>query len=726
MRVLFSVLVLSVATSQCKTPPKSSAGLSSDSLPNFSATDLAAEKLGSAQEFESFSIATPGLAQAKRSMKFLIDARSSPKIYFMNGNFSGRCQISRECNKYHFDFAREFLHIRESNVEFNKVTYEDETKRYIAGTVNTYDLADQGLVYGIQLYPQDSAKGEVVLNLVKEVKAGLQIPDAKIAFVATGDQQTVDSVKPQLDALGVLTLNLKTLLGSVTYFPMNQGEAWGYLRVFPKDETSLEARDIPVFDELPLDLTVVAASITRAFQDSNSHINLKSKERNTPNMVLRDAGPDHPVLRKFADKPVRIVVSAQGWTMEESTDAIVTQKVKDRMNRPWTPLPWAPSSDVPSFDAMCKDKAADCLQLSRKFGGKAANLGFLKEIFRDRNVMGKTLSYDPVPVGFGVPMQFYQDLLDLPSNAAVKTKLQNLIEREKNGTLTVSDRNASAAEIRQMILDAEVPAANLQKVMDMVKTLGPSVDKWKVRSSANAEDVENFDGAGLHDSYAAKVSKTDKPDHSCVLKEDTEGEVGELVKMEVKPKTFSCAMKGVYASLWNKRAIEERSFARIDHASVAMGLAIMPAYANESPVVANSVVVTRVINSPDILGYSLSVQKDNNTVTNPTPGTWSEVSIAAMGLTGDPTFTTMRFAKPAASSPELTQSVLKKDEMILMTHLVQKTELAYCKAKREYYGGRNCNMVHLDGSKPKSLDMEMKYLQNGQFVVKQVREFGGK
>ena len=38
------------------------------------------------------------------------------------------------------------------------------------------------------------------------------------------------------------------------------------------------------------------------------------------------------------------------------------------------------------------------------------------------------------------------------------------------------------------------------------------MEKIKVRSSANAEDIPNFDGAGLHDSYAATVAKKDNPD----------------------------------------------------------------------------------------------------------------------------------------------------------------------------------------------------------------------
>ena len=60
-----------------------------------------------------------------------------------------------------------------------------------------------------------------------------------------------------------------------------------------------------------------------------------------------------------------------------------------------------------------------------------------------------------------------------------------------------------------------------------------------------------------------------------------------------------------------------------------MGLAIVPAYDIESEVAANAVVVTRVLNTDDVFGYSLSVQQGNNLVTNPDPGTYSEVTIAA-------------------------------------------------------------------------------------------------
>lgn len=159
-----------------------------------------------------------------------------------------------------------------------------------------------------------------------------------------------------------------------------------------------------------------------------------------------------------------------------------------------------------------------------------------------------------------------------------------------------------------------------------------------------------------------------------------------------------------------------------------MGLSILPSYANESPVAANSVVITRVVNSPDVWGYNMSIQKDNNTVTNPLPGTWSEVTVGRpVGIEGGlPGLTTLRFAKPTAKGAALTTTVLPQEITLQMAKIAYKTELAYCKARSDYFPGKNCTHIYRETGKPRALDMEMKYLQNGQFVLKQVREFGGK
>jgi hypothetical protein len=260
----------------------------------------------------------------------------------------------------------------------------------------------------------------------------------------------------------------------------------------------------------------------------------------------------------------------------------------------------------------------------------------------------------------------------------------------------------------------------------------PGVEKIKVRSSANAEDIPGFDGAGLHDSFSANPEKKDKGRDACRFEEEGEGD-GE-VKRKVKPKTVSCAIKGVYASLWNKRAIEERDLARIDPESVAMGIAVVPAYDLEAEVIANSVVVTRVLGTSDIYGYTLSLQEGNNLVTNPTPGTFSEVTIAAFLTSEEPiSLTVTRFARPIAAGPVRTEPVLGRAQVLDMVDVVRTVEEAWCRAKPAYYAEtgepgatRDCRFVTADVDKPKALDLEFKVLEGDRLVCKQAREFGGR
>src|SRR5262249_8545890 len=155
---------------------------------------------------------------------------------------------------------------------------------------------------------------------------------------------------------------------------------------------------------------------------------------------------------------------------------------------------------------------------------------------------------------------------------------------------------------------------------------------------------------------SAKLSNVDNADGSCAVITSTDGVD---TKLEMSPKTLNCALKGVWASLWNKRAIEERSFARLDHATVGMGIAIVERYDDEAPIVANAVIVTRVIGNEGLYGYNFSTQVGNNLVTNPIPGTYAENVIAGfVDETKPPTFTVLRYATPTAGQPAMTSRVL--------------------------------------------------------------------
>jgi pyruvate phosphate dikinase-like enzyme len=699
------------------------------------AAPLDLPEIGSAELFAAISTPAGDLVANGRVAKFFVDQRrpEAPEVHFVNGNFTEGGEVP-DAARYHYDFAVRTLGIPESLVEFNRVTYfTPGPKRYAAGVLHTYFLDGAAEpVYGLQFYPQDVISESVIVQVLQPVKAKIGIAGARFAFVATGAQQTTATVGAELQAVGLENLTIDRILGSIQYLPLNLGEGWGYLRIFPADQGALAPSDIPVFDELPLDLSVVAGVITRAVQDSNSHVNLKSKERGTPNMVLRTAGPDDPRLAPWADQPVHFVVGNDDFLLEASTDEEVAAKLAERNNRPWIPLEWEPETRLLSYDemaAMPADTAGEALRLAARFGSKAANLGFLAH----RTALGRTgqpgtpsekRGYDLVPRGFGIPLSFYRNLVDHPPNADLKEKLAALIAAEKAGNVSGNERARRVDEVQTAFLNAEIPPDDLARIQAKLRAELPGVQEIKVRSSANAEDIPNFDGAGLHDSFAANPGKRDNKDHSCSF--DAGAGEGAQVKRKVRPKSVACAIKGVYASLWNKRAIEERNFARIDPATVAMGIAIVPAYDIDDDVAANGVIITRVINARGVFGYSLSIQEGNNLVTNPDPGTFSEVTVAALGVGDEPTSLTItRYAKPTPDGPERTTPVLPKERMLELVDLTATVERAYCRAKPTYYDG-DCDFVPLDDEKPKSLDFEVKILANDRLVFKQVREFGGR
>jgi hypothetical protein len=85
----------------------------------------------------------------------------------------------------------------------------------------------------------------------------------------------------------------------------------------------------------------------------------------------------------------------------------------------------------------------------------------------------------------------------------------------------------------------------------------------------------------------------------------------------------------------------------------------------------------------------------------------------------------VRRSIPVVGQPPLEGTVYTQDQMMTIFQITKQVETAYCEAKPSYYDG-SCTDVSRDGSKPTALDMEFKFLQNGTFVCKQVREFAGR
>jgi hypothetical protein len=692
--------------------------------------------ISSAVVFDALAVADHQLGAFGQTVKFFVDARDAaqPATYFMNGNYrSGADAAPPESALLHYRFAQAYLNIPEAPADYNQVTYFTNDKRYFAGTVQRYELAGEARpIYGVQFFPQDVISGEAVVAALRLIAASFHAPDAAMAFVTTGEQQDVASVVDEIAALGFRTLSTADVLGTLDYLPLNTGEAWGHLRVFPESQDDLRPTDIAVLDALPLDLAVVAGVITRAYQDPSSHVNLKSRERGTPNMMLRSVGPDAAALAGLADQPVHLVVREDGYTIEAASEAEVQARLAERLARPWTALALGGDERLLAYDEMCPSEPADCLTLKASYGAKAANLGFLANRYvlgraEDVGTLSAQLGYDVSPRGFGVPSSWYRRFVGAPENAVLRAKIAALVAAEKAGDVSPAERRKKAQAVRAAFLAGTLPAGMESGLRERLAAWLPDAKRVKVRSSANAEDVTGFNGAGLYDSFKARPAASDTAPCAVVQKMTKHG----AVRSKLAPDTLACAVKATWASLWNERAIAERSFARLDHATAAMGLAVVAAYDLGAKIDANSVVVTRAPQSDAVAAYSLSTYEKNNLVTNPAPSTWSELMLAVL-LTDDvPTsLTLLRHGKSKVDAAERADAIMAREQTLTMVEVAKAVELAWCHADDGYYppaarGERGCEWTLWDEAKPRALDLEFKLRADGRFVCKQVRPFAG-
>lgn len=131
--------------------------------------------------------------------------------------------------------------------------------------------------------------------------------------------------------------------------------------------------------------------------------------------------------------------------------------------------------------------------------------------------------------------------------------------------------------IQQRIRAHPIDGTILKSIIDLVRA--SSCPRMIFRSSTNAEDIPNFNAAGLYDSVSIKTDSID------------EKKIGE-------------AVKEVWASIWNVRAFLERHIFGLRTADVAMCVLVQPHYSDDS-ILANGVAITA--NPNDCIKYGVFI-----------------------------------------------------------------------------------------------------------------------
>jgi len=560
--------------------------------------------------------------------------------------------------KLHFTFAEAQLGFNQGNNIFNLTQYRENDERYMyPANLNYYKDLDKYILHFVSVNEMPCEK---IKELYDEIIATSYL-EGKL-FLLTN--------RPEFNLCDVPSISTEELYAGQNYQALNLTENYGYLKkveIGDLENAYLGRHDIVLLNGIPNDVSVVAGIITTEFQTPLSHINVLSHNRNTPNMALRD-GWENEQVQPFVGELVYLKVRSDSFEMRLATLDEATAFWEQ--NEPQGIIELSKDTTV---QGLVNLQSADYNYLD-VIGGKATNFAEILNVSVDGNII-------PTPESsFAIPFYYYEKHL---KDAGLDLVIKDMLE-DPTFINSPAIRKARLEQLQDQIKDFPLD----EGLVDLVRTQINDFQQFsafRFRSSTNAEDLESFSGAGLYSSYSAKK------DHPT--------------------KTIDRAIKKVWASLWNWRAFEERSYYNIVHTSCAMGILVHRSFPNED---ANGVVVTKNLYNSNP-GFIINVQYKEHSIVFPEPGvlndqlilfTWSIVP----GQNFMPEYLTF------SNIPELNGETVMTDEELM--------ELgAYCMALKKYFYQNvphDCDCTEQDFG----LDIEFKLdstVSHRKIYIKQAR-----
>jgi hypothetical protein len=534
------------------------------------------------------ALARGGTEVGTSAVKFIVDMQADDTVYLL-GN---------ERWALHYTFIREQIDRQTAlnrcdpfdNALFNqgwwdfsvREYFRVEGRRYLLGTL----VKNANGLYTIEFAVGDAIVAEQMKRAFFAVVQHTPDP-TRWALRPQDDQQLLEMTKlnGQLPIVGT-----NAPFRDLIYQPLTRGVGFGTLRFVPADElasATLGPQVIVITDDVPNDIQLVGGLITEAFQAPLAHVNVLSEARGTPNMALRDAHKN-PRIAPLLDKLVRLEAGPSDFDVREASPEEAAAFFAERM--PAGPR-LRPVSDE-SLRGIQKLSDHD-LYSAQRIGSKAAQLAELSKVsFADHNCPASTVPLTLPSPAMAIPFVHYAEHF-VASGAS--DKLEALLA-DPAFAVDAGLRARGLAELRELIAQQPIEASFLAELVTVLNArYGEAVVRF--RSSSNVEDLDTFNGAGLHTSTSAALGKSAE-------------------------RNIADALHVVWASLWNERAYEERELGHLEQRAARMAVLIHERFEGEA---AQGVAISRNLfdlTRSDI--YYVNAQRGEASVTNPAPGVATE------------------------------------------------------------------------------------------------------